>query len=146
MQTVVVGEKFDKCDFRETCFGICVNNGKALLVKEPDNYSLIGGGIEKGEDLASCLKREFIEESGYTIINTKEFVCIDCYWITRYKDKMNSKANIFIVEVDLSNVAQPIEKKCKPVWVELGEVCDLLVLPYQKAAFEMYLENWGKNK
>ena len=59
---------------------------------------------------------------------------------------MNSKANIFIVEVDLNNVAEPIEKKCTPVWVEVDKVCGLLALPYQKAAFEMYLENWGKNK
>lgn len=140
MKTLTIGQKFDKCDFRETCFGIAANNGKILLVDEKRNFSLVGGGIEQGEDFSSCLKREFLEESGYKVTNIEEFVCIDCYWITNYGDKMNSKANFFIVEVDLENVKQPSEKKCSPVWVEVEKVKELLALPYQKAAFELYLK------
>lgn len=143
MKTITIGEKFDKCDFRETCFGIAVNNGKILLVDEKRNFSLVGGGIEQGEDFSSCLKREFLEESGYAVKNITELVCIDCYWVTNYGDKMNSKANIFIVEVDLENVAKNTEEKCTPVWVDLLSAKDMLALPYHKAAIDYYLK--GEN-
>ncbi len=139
METIVIGNKFDKCDFRETCFGIAVNNGEILLVDEKRNFSLVGGGIEQGEDFSSCLIREFAEESGYKVVSIEELVCIDCYWITQYKDKMHSRANIFIVEVDRDNVGQKTEEKCTPVWVSAHKAKDMLALPYHKAAIDYFM-------
>ena len=50
MNTIQIGEPFKtKYDYRETCFGIVEINGKLLLVKKNDQYSLIGGGIEEKE-------------------------------------------------------------------------------------------------
>ena len=140
MKTIVLGEKFDsKYDFRETCFGVVVSNNKLLVVKKKGQYSLVGGGIEDGESFEECLTREFEEESGYNIKNIEELVCIDCYWLAAGKYPMESKANIFIVEVDDLSFTNPTEEGCISEWVDIDNAIDLLPLPYHKKAIEYYL-------
>ena len=81
-----------------------------------------------------------MEEAGLTITRISEFVTIDCYWITRNSSNMNSLANFYIVEVDdLEKL--PTEEGHELIKVSKEEVLDLLVLPYQKKAIEMYLED-----
>lgn len=54
-----------------------------ILERESDNkvgivtankcYFLLGGGIEEGENELAALKREMLEEAGYTIKDIKKF-------------------------------------------------------------------------
>ena len=145
MKTLVVGEKFEKHDFRETCFGIVVNNNKLLVVKKNNEYSLVGGGIEPGETHLECLIREFKEESGYSITQSQELICIDCFWLAAHKYPMESKANIYIVEVDLHNINNPTENGCSSHWIDLNSAIDNLPLPYHKKAIEIYLKTKTTN-
>ena len=139
MKTIVLGEKFNtKFDFRETCFGIVKNGNKMLFVKKKGQYSLVGGGIEQGEKFEDCLKREFLEEAGMTITNIKPLVCVDCFWLAAGKYPMESKANIFEVEVDLLNQNQPTEENHTPEWIDIDLAKDLLPLPYHKEALDYY--------
>ena len=147
MEKITIGEKFNcKFDFRETCFGIAVEGDKILLVKHNNEFSLIGGGIEVGETYEECLKREFMEESGYTITSIKELVCIDCFWLAGGKWPMESKANIHIVEVDKNNIVNPTEAENEPSWENLNDVINLLPLPYHKKAMEIYFKQINENK
>ena len=140
MNKIVIGEKFNcKTDYRETCFGIVVKNKKILLVKKNNQYSLIGGGIEENETHLECLEREFKEESGYKIKSAKELVCIDCFWLAAGKYPMESKANIFIVEVDELNKNKPTEQGNSMHWLNLDQAKLHLPLPYHKKAIEYYL-------
>ena len=140
MEFIQIGNKFEsKYDFRETCFGIVEVDNKFLIVKKNNQYSLIGGGIEKNESFEECLKREFLEESGYKIIGIKELVCVDCFWLAANKYPMESKANIFVINVDL-NYIDPLEKDCVPCFVSKDELIDLLPLPYHKEAMKYYFK------
>jgi 8-oxo-dGTP diphosphatase len=53
--------------------GICIIDNKILLANhsglglEKDFWNPPGGGLEFGEDIKTCLKREFIEETGLHI-------------------------------------------------------------------------------
>ena len=142
MKTIVIGEKFNsKFDFRETCFGIVVNGSKILLVKKNNQYSLIGGGIEENETFEDCLKREFIEEAGLNVSQAKPLVCIDCFWLAAGKYPMESKANIFEVEVDLNTVSTPTEEGHLPEWINIENAKELLPLPYHKEAIDYYMLN-----
>lgn len=142
METITLGEKFkEKYSFRETCFGIFRHDNKLLLIKKDNQYSLVGGGKENNETLLECLKREFLEETGYLIVNYKELICIDCYWLANNKYPMLSKANIFEVEVDLNNKKDAREEGITIEWIDIDLAKDLLPLPYHKKAIEYYLEN-----
>lgn len=140
MELITIGEEFKgKYDFRETCFGIVKNDNKLLLVNKKNQYSLVGGGIEEGESFEECLRREFIEESGYSITSVKDLVRIDCYWLAAGKYPMLSRVNVFEVDVDLNNVESPTEDGCFSKWVNIDEASELLPLPYHKKALDYYM-------
>lgn len=142
MKKIILGVKKAniKYDFRETCFGIVYKNDKFYVTKKNGEISLIGGGVEPNETHEETLKREFIEESGLTITNIKEFITIDCYWITRNNDDMNSLANFYIVEVS-DHIIDATEKESKLVILEKTELKDKLPLPYQKEAINLFLNH-----
>ncbi len=142
MKTITLGEKFvnRKFDFRETCFGICERNGKILLTKKmkKNEIAMVGGGIEQGETHEDCLRREFLEESGYTIESINELCVVDCFWLAGGQWPMESLANFYVVS--LSEKAEiPTEDGHEPLWVPVDEVENLLPLPYHKEGIKQYL-------
>lgn len=143
MKKIILGKKEEntKYYFRETCFGIVYKNDKFYLTSKNDEISLIGGGLEKGEDHIECLKREFMEEAGLTIIDYSEFITIDCFWLTRDNDNMESLANFYIIEVS-NKIENPTEKISKLELVDKNEILSKLPLPYHKEAIKIYLEQF----
>ena len=147
MKTITLGEKFvnKKFDFRETCFGICERNGQILLTKKTkkNEIAMVGGGIEKDETHENCLKREFLEKSGYSIESIDELCTIDCFWLAGGEWPMESLASFYVVK--LSEEADiPTEDGHEPIWVPINEVENLLPLPYHKEGIRQYLSM--KNK
>lgn len=143
MKTYYIGKKFTdtKFNFRETCFGICEQNGKILLTykSSKNEYSLPGGGIEKNELKHNCLKREFIEETGYQISKICNLAIIDCYWLADGKWPMESKANIFVVDVKSKDkINTRTEDGCIATWIDKDNVFEYISLPYQIKALEIY--------
>ena len=139
MNTIQIGNKFEKkYDYRETCFGIVEIDNKFLLVNKNSQYYLVGGGIEKNETHEECLKREFLEETGFSVTEIKDLVCIDCFWLAAGKYPMESKANIYIVKIDLENKTFPLEEGHTPSFVNSSEAIELLPLPYHKEALKYY--------
>ena len=147
MRKLVLGEKKKevKYDFRETCFGIVYKNHKFYVTEKEGEISLIGGGIELRETHTETLKREFLEEAGLTIKNIEEFITIDCYWLTRNHNYMNSLANFYIVEVS-DEIKEPTEELSKLKILEEKEIKKSLELPYQKEAIKIFFEQYIKNK
>ncbi len=142
MEKLLVGEKKNnlKYDFRETCFGICEKQGNLLLVEKNGQYSFIGGGIEKGESQEHCLKREFLEESGYEIESMEKFITVDCYWLAGGKWPLNSLVNFYVVKVG-NQKHPPLEEGHTLAEVDIEKAMDLLPLPYHKAGLKFYLKN-----
>lgn len=143
MNKVIIGEELkDKITvFRETCFGLVIQDNKFLCVKDKNEISLIGGGIDKNENHEQCLRREFLEEAGRTINTIKELCVIDCYWQTKDGVYMNSLSNIFIVELT-DEILKPQEDK-ETIFVDFESIIDLLPLPYQKEAIKQYFTKKG---
>ena len=141
MKTVIIGEKLEnkKYDFRETCFGICEKNGKLLLVEKKGQLSFVGGGIESNESHEECLKREFLEESGYELVKITPLVTIDCFWLAAGKWPLESFANFYIVEVG-ERLSSPTEEGHTVKFVDLNDADRVLPLPYHKKALELYLK------
>jgi 8-oxo-dGTP diphosphatase len=59
----------EKLHFRPSAYAIIMDNGKVLLVKmhSTGTYCLPGGGVDLGERIEDCLKREVKEETGIEI-------------------------------------------------------------------------------
>ena len=76
---------------RTACRGIVLREGKLLLSHETGSglWMIPGGGLEPGEDEASCCVREVLEETGYRIETSacalviEEFV-LDLKHVNRY--------------------------------------------------------------
>lgn len=145
MEKIIIGNK-QKCDYRKTCYGIAMHNGKILLSvnNKINEYSLPGGGVEKSETLESCLKREFAEEVGFKIIETAEFVNIDCFWTKRDGRLMETDANFLFAKVDLANNFTPIESFHSYFWLDINDALEKIMFPYQKKALEKFLEEYDK--
>lgn len=137
-----MGEKC-QCDYRKTCYGIVLKSDKLLLThnKNIDEYSLIGGGVEAGEGLEQGLRREFLEESGYTIKGIKDFINIDCFWIKKSGRKMETDAYFMLATIDENDKQMPSEDFHEPVWIDKEKVIDLIEFPYQRRALKIFLEN-----
>ena len=143
MKKIVLGTKKNDINyhFRETCFGIVKVDNDFYLTKKDNDISLIGGGIEQGETHIECLKREFLEESGLIITKVKEFITIDCYWLTKNNLNMESLANFYIVSISKKKMT-PTENGSTLVKFKQDKLLDKLALPYQKEAIRLYLEEY----
>lgn len=71
---------------RKTVRAILINDKKEIALLHivgidqfgnRNHYETPGGGVEINEDLVSALKREILEETGYTIKNIQEIAHID---------------------------------------------------------------------
>ena len=142
MKKIIIGDKIldKKYDFRETCFGICLKDNKMFLVKKNDQYSFIGGGLESNETHEECLKREFIEESGYELLDIKPFVIIDCFWLAAGKWPLESLANFYIVKIG-RKICEPIEFGHIVEEIDIKDVANLLPLPYHQKALELFYKS-----
>lgn len=137
MKKIIIGEKLEnlKYDFRETCFGICMKDNKVLVTydKKYNQYSLIGGGIESGENYKDTLEREFLEEVGIKIKDIKPLFTIDCFWMAGGDYPMESLANFYSINID---EYLDVETESEYFFIDINELD--LPLPYQRKAIEIY--------
>ena len=138
MKRIVLGEK-KECKYRKTCYGFVMHDDKVLLSfnREINEYSLPGGGVEPGESLEQCLKREFLEEVGFNILKTEEFINIDCFWVRRDGNDMETDANFLFAEVDMLDIKPPLEEFHEYIWVDKSQLLKLIEVPYQRKAIEI---------
>ena len=94
MRTIeLFGENRIKPHERERvgCRGIVIEDGKLLVSREEKTgiVMLPGGGLEEGESLKECCRRELLEETGYIVDVGECFLELDefygnCKWIGYY--------------------------------------------------------------
>lgn len=75
--------------FNVRVYGIMINeHGQVLvcdeLIRKHEVTKFPGGGLEHGEGTIDCLKREFIEETGFEIEVTEHFYTTDFFQASAY--------------------------------------------------------------
>ena len=120
---------------RKTVRVILVNDKKEIALLhilgkdkfgDRDHYETIGGGVNVNEDLITSLRREVLEEVGYTIKNIKEIGKIDIeYCLLNRIDE----SHFFYAEIDeyKGTSLEEYEKEIfdKVEWFSLSSVDEL---------------------
>lgn len=126
---------------REGAYLIPVDGEKIGVIKTPRGFFLLGGGIEENETDSDCIKRECIEETGFTceikgIIASAEtythhskigyFHPIQRYYYGELKEK----------------ISQPTENDHTLVWVSYNEIKNHMYAEMQNWAIdELFIRN-----
>lgn len=110
----------------------------AIATDKSDIYFLLGGGREEDELIEETLKREIIEETGYSLRDVELFDKINSWC---YNDKygyLDIEATIYIAKLD-KKILEPIEKDHRILWVSPLEYRDKLYHKYQRYILNKYI-------
>lgn len=111
---------------RTSCRGIVIKDDKVLLSHElwKDVYMSPGGGLEEGESMAECCKREILEETG--VIAS---VCEQLFTINEYVFNELYIAHYFLCTVEgegkKSLTPTEIDHEMVAEWVELDKAIEI---------------------
>ena len=129
------GEKYTK---RRAAYVIIEGEDKEKIAIATDGeWFFLGGGLEGTETELEALKREVIEESGYSLKNIRFF---DTAWADGGKrGPLDVEATFYIAEFG-EKVAEPIEKDHKVFWIKPAEYTQKLYHEYQRYVLNEYIE------
>lgn len=120
-------------------------DNKIAIATADGTWFFLGGGIENGETELEALKRELIEESGYSIKNIKYFDKVAAWADGVKRGLLDVTATFYIAEFN-KKIAKPIERDHKVFWVNPEEYKDKLFHEYQRYILKEYIKLKGENK
>ncbi len=113
--------------FNVRVYGLLVEQNKILIIREPFAGKVItkfpGGGLEYGEGLKDCLKREFLEELNLEIEVLEHFYTQDYFLASRFNENEQILMIYYKVRaIDISklNVLDPDIQEV--IWIDLDEI------------------------
>jgi len=142
-----IGSKEENIEYRKRpgAYAIIINKNddKVGIVTDGEDYFYLGGGIEKGETQLDALKRELIEESGYTIKNIKKFDEVGSYIYAEDKGFLDVEAYVYIAEFD-EKITEPIEIDHSVLWVKPEEYVSRMFREWQTYIMKKFIEERNK--
>ena len=111
---------------RTSCRGLVVQDGKVLLVHELKNgvYMSPGGGLEQGESLEECCRRELMEEAGLQVEVGEHL-----FEIYEYVFDELFIANYFLCKVtgvgEMALTPTEIDHGVTPEWVDIEKAIEI---------------------
>ena len=144
-----VGNKEENIEYRKRpgAYAIIINKNddKVGIVTDGERYFYLGGGIKKEETQLDTLKRELIEEAGYTIKNIKKFNEIGSYIYEEDKGFLEIEAYVYIVEFD-EKITEPIEKDHTVLWVKPEEYASKMFRQWHRYIMESFIQERKQGK
>lgn len=120
----------DELNIRVGVYAVIIENGKILLTRQWDGYSLIGGGVEKGETIEKAVIREVKEETGLAMMPDKIIHQATTFFKRNAEAEANQSIQLYFTHSQLrggiSNDKITASEKTythgTPEWVDLSEI------------------------
>lgn len=105
------------------------------VIQTAKGYFLLGGGIEGEESDETCITRECLEETGYTIRIYEKIASAEMYTTHPSIGYFHPIQTYYIGEL-LENVCQPIENDHQLRFIAYEDICGHMFSPMQNWALE----------
>lgn len=107
---------------RAVCALLIVDN-KVLVVtrRNSNNFGLVGGKVDPGENEEEALRREVLEECGLIVNKVFPIYTNICGPGSDLKSFMTTTFFLY-GDIDLSTIKE-IEPGVKPIWIDINEFC-----------------------
>lgn len=141
-----IGKKIENVKYRKRPGAYAIitrSEDKKIAIGATEDYFLLGGGIENGETAQEALRREIIEETGYSIKNVVLFDEVVAYADGKEKGPLYIEATIYIAEFDKYE-KEKIEKDHRLLWVDAKDYVSKLYHEYQRYILNEYIEKYEK--
>lgn len=136
----VFGEKHNaKYLDREGAYLIPVQGKRVAVVKTPKGYFFLGGGLEKCESHEECIKRECIEEAGYTSL-VKEKVCSAETYTQHHRLGHFHPIQTYYTGELLEKIVEPTEADHEFLWIDYEQLKGKLFSEMQNWALDLVFE------
>ena len=127
---------------REGAYLIPFSGSKVGVVRRPEGFFLLGGGVEKGETHKECIERECMEEAGYRVSVGEKVCSAEKYCFYETIGFFHPIQNYYLGAL-LSKESEPIETDHEFMWVEYSEIKGKMFSEMQEWALEKALEKRG---
>ena len=127
--------------FNIRVYGVCINERKEVLLSDESYRNLAftkfpGGGLEFGEGMIDCLKREFREEFNLEIEVEELFYLTDFFQISAFSANDQVISVYYLIRADVQELDRLIARPPgdeKLHWAKLSELKEeMLSLPIDK--------------
>nr|WP_294860855.1 NUDIX domain-containing protein [uncultured Fluviicola sp.] len=134
--------------FNIRVYGICINERQEILLSDEShrdwNFTKFpGGGLEFGEGMTDCLKREFQEEFNLEIQIGELFYLTDFFQVSAFSENDQVVSIYYLIQADLEALDQLVNDQAgeeKLHWIKLSELtAELITFPIDKIVAQKLL-------
>lgn len=125
---------------RKGAYLIPIDGTKIAIVETPKGYFFLGGGIEADETDRECIRRECLEEIGYSVDIGQFLSSAETYTIHSVRGYFHPIQTYYSGKL-LKQIQPPLEQDHRLLWVEYEELRGKLYPEMQNWALEEY---WKK--
>jgi len=115
---------------RKGVYGVVFANEKVLMIRSNTKYIFPGGGMNKGETLSACLKREFFEELKAKNINIISYIGAESFFDHIRKLDKNFEMIGYFIEIFIDEIS--LDKNT--IWIKLKDIDNFNILPHHRWA------------
>lgn len=125
---------------RKCAYAIIHDDEGNIAIVNDGKYFFFGGGRENEETPLQTLKREMIEETGFTLKDIKPLDRLISYEYNSSRGNLKIVATMYTAKFD-KKIQEPIEKDHKILWGKPEEFIDKMYHKYQRVLLQEYCEN-----
>ena len=122
---------------RAGAYLICFNEDKFAVVKTPKGFFFLGGGFEENEIAEECIKRECLEEIGYSVNITEKICSAEHYTFHKRIGYFHPVQTYYLGQLVKMENSFTVEKDHTLMWLGYEELRGRMFSPMQNWALDV---------